>query len=41
MFVIDQAYDIAVNMASIRVDEANKKSGNNFWALIQDTAWEG
>ncbi len=41
VFVIDQAYDIAVNMASTRVDEANKKSGNHFWSLIQDTAWDG
>jgi len=41
VFVIDQAYDIAVKMASTRVDEANKKSGNHFWSLIQDTAWDG
>ena len=41
VFVIDQAYDIAVNMANTRVDEANKKSGNHFWSLIQDTAWDG
>ena len=39
--VTDQGYDMAVNMASIRVDEANKKSGNYFWSLIQDTAWDG
>tara|TARA_B100001250_G_scaffold414370_1_gene452289 strand:- start:9773 stop:10921 length:1149 start_codon:yes stop_codon:yes gene_type:complete len=39
--VIDQGYDMAVNIASIRVDEANKKSGNYFWSLIQDTAWDG
>jgi len=30
VFVIDQAYDIVVKMASTRVDEANKKSGNHF-----------
>ena len=41
VFVIDHAYDIAVKMASTRVDEANKKSGNHFWSLIQDTAWAG
>ena len=41
VFVINQAYDIAVKMASTRVDEANKKSGNHFWSLIQDTAWDG
>jgi len=41
VFVINQAYDIAVKMASTRVDETNKKSGNHFWSLIQDTAWDG
>ena len=41
VFVINQTYDIAVKMASTRVDEANKKSGNHFWSLIQDTAWDG
>ncbi|MBT3608569.1 MAG: diaminopropionate ammonia-lyase [Candidatus Marinimicrobia bacterium] len=41
VFVIDQAYDIAVKMASTRVDEANNKSGKHFWSLIQDTAWDG
>jgi diaminopropionate ammonia-lyase len=39
--VIDQDYDIAVKMASTHVDEANKKLGNHFWSLIQDTAWDG
>ena len=41
VFVIDQAYDIAVKMASTRVDETNNKSGKHFWSLIQDTAWNG
>ena len=41
VFVINQTYDIAVKMASTRVDETNKKSGNHFWSLIQDTAWDG
>ncbi len=38
--VIDQSYDIAVEMANIRVEEGNK-NGNNYWSLIQDTAWDG
>ena len=41
VFVIDRGYDIAVKMANTRVDEANKKSRNHFWSLIQDTAWDG
>ena len=41
VLLIDRGYDIAVKMANTRVDEANKKSGNHFWSLIQDTAWDG
>ena len=41
VLLIDQGYDFAVKMASTRVNEANKNSGNNFWSLIQDTAWDG
>ena len=38
--VIDQSYDIAVEMASERVNEGNK-DGDCLWSLIQDTAWDG
>ena len=38
--VIDKSYDIAVEMASARVKKGNK-TGNNYWSLIQDTAWDG
>ena len=38
--VIDQSYDIAVEMASERVNEGNK-GGDCLWSLIQDTAWDG
>jgi len=38
--VIDKSYDIAVEMASERVNEGNK-DGDCLWSLIQDTAWDG
>ena len=38
--VIDKSYDIAVEIASARVKQRND-AGNNYWSLIQDTAWDG
>ena len=38
--VIDQSYDIAVEMANNRVEEENR-NGHDYWSLIQDTAWDG
>tara|TARA_B100001996_G_C18622363_1_gene578260 strand:+ start:220 stop:1356 length:1137 start_codon:yes stop_codon:yes gene_type:complete len=39
VLLIDQGYDVAVKMASSRVDDGNKISDT--WSLIQDTAWNG
>ena len=39
--MIDQGYDIAVKMASTRVNDGNNLSDNHSWSLIQDTAWDG